>query len=255
MLWKLITAPEGVEKGLRTFGLRTLPIRGNGDLLPHERLDIYANMYFYRIRDSLKNDFPALVKLLGETGFHNLVTSYLAKNPPTHFSLRYAGQNLPRFLRSLKQTRKDPFSADLAEFEWDLLSSFDAADSPALTIEELKRIPLEQWEKVVFKTNPSFIFKKFQWPVDQIRPRLLAGKKPGTIEKKPVYLSIWRQNYKVHHRPVMDKFEQKSLLMIRKGKNFGELCEATAKLTGSDDAPLAMARLLSKWVGNHWLVG
>lgn len=239
MLWKLITAPEGVEQEVKA-------IKGNDRLSSKERLNIYADMYFYRIRDSLKDDYPCLLKLLGETGFHNLITSYLAKNPPTHFSLRYAGQHLPHFLKSSKQQYL--FLPELAQFEWDLLTSFDAEDKPALTIEELKRNPPDKWEKLIFRTNPSVIFKKFQWPVDQIRSHLLAGKKLGIFKKKPVCLCIWRQNYKVHYRPVSDRLEQKSLFLLQKGRSFGEMCEEAT------DTPLSMAHLLSRWVKDGLLV-
>src|SRR5689334_16140542 len=99
LLLKLITAPEGVEKALQESPKTVLPIKGDNRLASVERLDIYANMYFYRIRDALKEDFPAVLKILGEMGFHNLITEYLLKYPSTHYSLRYVGRHLPRFLK------------------------------------------------------------------------------------------------------------------------------------------------------------
>ncbi len=239
---------------MKSFGVSALPIQGNDRLSPAARLDIYANMYFYRIRDSLKEDFPAVLKCLGETGFHNLITSYLAKNPPTHFSLRYAGQYLPRFIRNSKEVQKYPFLAELARFEWDLLTSFDAVDNPPLVIEELKKIAPDQWSQLVFNLSPSLIVRKYKWPVDQIHSRLLAGKKIKVPEKKPIVFCIWRQNYRVHHRPLIDRLEQKSLILLQKGKSFGDMCQTAAKNIGIDQAPSAMASLLSRWVHHHWLV-
>ncbi len=54
LLWRLITAPEGVSRGaeaLRGEGVRVDPdlhslLRPSATLSPTERLDIYADMYF-----------------------------------------------------------------------------------------------------------------------------------------------------------------------------------------------------------------
>ena len=50
-------------------------------------------MYFYRILDVLKEDFPATLAVLGADNFHNLVTGYLIEYPPQHFSISYAGNH------------------------------------------------------------------------------------------------------------------------------------------------------------------
>src|ERR1041385_2998778 len=97
LLWHLITAPEGVRPALETSdGLRSdlaRTVRGDERLDAAGRLDVYANMYFFRLLDALKEDFPAVLRVIGETPFHNLVTDYLLVHFPTHPSLRYAGKH------------------------------------------------------------------------------------------------------------------------------------------------------------------
>ena len=60
----LATAPEGVEPGLAQLGLTasdlSAVIAGDERLSAIERLDIYANMYFFRLLDVLRDDFPKL---------------------------------------------------------------------------------------------------------------------------------------------------------------------------------------------------
>ena len=53
-------------------------IASGGRLDPVQRLDIYANMYFWRLLDILRGDFSAVVAAVGEDAFHNLVTDYLS---------------------------------------------------------------------------------------------------------------------------------------------------------------------------------
>ncbi|MGH7820183.1 MAG: HvfC/BufC family peptide modification chaperone, partial [Candidatus Binatia bacterium] len=82
IFFELIRAPEGVRQGLGALAdrERRLPlgleglIAGDERLSSIARLDVYANMYFYRILDVLKEDFPALLAVIGDTRFHNLVT-------------------------------------------------------------------------------------------------------------------------------------------------------------------------------------
>src|SRR5437867_1500066 len=69
LLWKLITAPEGATAGLAALSPREQAVcasvvRADERLSAIERLDIYADMYFYRIRDALKEDFAAVAAVI-----------------------------------------------------------------------------------------------------------------------------------------------------------------------------------------------
>ena len=99
LLYRLITAPSGVAEGLaaeRALGAGGLDdiVLGDERLSAEARVDIYANMYFYRLLDALKEDFPATLAVLGDDNFHNLVTGYLLEYPPTEPSLYYCGRHL-----------------------------------------------------------------------------------------------------------------------------------------------------------------
>ena len=151
LFWRLLTAPEGVANGaeqlarggeLDSADLSFLirpdpPERGEGRLDSVERLDIYADMYFYRLRDALAEDFPRLARHLGETHFHNLVTDYLLAHPSRHFSLRELGRALPEFVRGHALERALPLLADLATLEWARVDVFDEADGHPLSQQAL----------------------------------------------------------------------------------------------------------------------
>src|SRR5260370_42069661 len=96
LLYRLIPAASGVAEGLaaeRDLGATGLDaiVLGDNRLSAEARVEIYANMYFYRILDSLKEDFPATLVVLGEDNFHNLITGYLLEYPPTEPSISYCG--------------------------------------------------------------------------------------------------------------------------------------------------------------------
>jgi len=103
LLSKLITSPEGAASALaalqggehtRAGGL----VRGDARLSSLERIDVYADMYYYRIRDCIADDFPTLRAVVGAAHFHNLITDYLLQHPSSHFSLRQVGRSLPAFV-------------------------------------------------------------------------------------------------------------------------------------------------------------
>jgi hypothetical protein len=114
LLLRLVTAPNGVETGLRVE--RNLPAEGNGALVgcdsglsAIERIDIYANMYFYRLLDAIKDDFPATLKILGDVEFHNLITGYLVEYPPSDPSITEASRHLAEFVENSPVLKSQPF--------------------------------------------------------------------------------------------------------------------------------------------------
>ena len=84
-------------------------VLGDERLSAEARVEIYANMYFYRILDALKEDFPATLAVLGADNFHNLVTGYLLEYPPTEPSISYCGRHLADYLRDHPMRERAPF--------------------------------------------------------------------------------------------------------------------------------------------------
>ena len=70
VFWQLITAPTGTAAGAAELAAAgRIPgedlaglVRGDGRLDAVGRVDVYADMYFYRLRDCLAEDFPRLAQ-------------------------------------------------------------------------------------------------------------------------------------------------------------------------------------------------
>ena len=84
------------------------------------RLGIYAHMYFSRLHDSLREDFPQCAQLLGPEAFQRLAARYLVRHPSDNPSLRYHGRHFPGFVREyLREDRElRPDLAELCQLEW-----------------------------------------------------------------------------------------------------------------------------------------
>ena len=166
-LSKLIRAPNGVADALRKDP-QSLPIVGNKKLSAVERLDIYANMYFFRIRDALKEDFPKVLQIVGEENFHNLVTGCLLKYPSKHWSLRYVGQHFSDYLKSKRISSRWSCLSDLAKFEWALIDVFDGSRVRVLSREELLALGERKIQKQKLKSIQTLRVIKSLWPLDEI---------------------------------------------------------------------------------------
>jgi len=96
-----------------------------GALEPSTRVGIYAEMYWLRMRDTLRDDFPKVVKAVGDEAFDALVATYLRVHPSTHYSMGQLGHG---FAQSLE----DPALASIASLEWARGQAFIAPDGPVL---------------------------------------------------------------------------------------------------------------------------
>ena len=254
-LWRLIAWPEGVRPALQTEpegtpDLATL-VTSDERLAAEDRLDVYANAYFYRIHDVLAEDFPTLAAALGEEGFHDLVTSYLAVHPSQSPSLRWIGDRLAEFITGHASVaslrRASPFAADLATYEWTTEAIFDAQDSQPARREDLASVPAEDWDQLMVQLRPSVRLLRLGWPVQELRSAMRAEEPLPEIEPAATALCLWRRDEQVVHRE-LDPREAQALEAAASGVAFGLLCERVAREVGEDEAPSLAATWLASWI-------
>ncbi|HLU68906.1 MAG TPA: DNA-binding domain-containing protein, partial [Kofleriaceae bacterium] len=180
--WRLISAPEPVARALPQVtatdpGAAPLSgwIRAASEGAAAARLDVYANMYFFRLLGVLRDDYPNLARLVGADAFHNLITDYLVAFPSRHPSIRHVGANLAELLDRHPLERRFPGAADLARLEWARGLAFDRADARALTADELTAVPPERWGELRFQLVPSFQMLRLGRPVHRLWQALERG--------------------------------------------------------------------------------
>ncbi|MBK1883570.1 putative DNA-binding domain-containing protein [Luteolibacter pohnpeiensis] len=101
-------------------------VRPGPNLTPAEGLELYHRQYWFRLIDSLAEDFPGLRRLLGETRFWQLIESYLLSHPSRSFTLRHLGQSLPPMVTE----SEGEFAGSVAQVEWTMMLAFEAAQLP-----------------------------------------------------------------------------------------------------------------------------
>ena len=129
--------PEALQRLIEELG--RLPGIGERSA---ERLAIYANMYFARIRGVVEEDFPATARAAGD-GLEALLRDYLETYPPSDPSLRRVGRHLPAFLAAAPTAADRELLKELAELEWTMIEAFDASDESPLEPAALNNFTLQ----------------------------------------------------------------------------------------------------------------
>lgn len=281
-LYDLITAPEGVAKRLAELGrppgdLETM-VRSSGALSAVERVDVYANMYFFRILEVLADEYAKVVTLMGADAFHNLVTDYLLACRPAHPSLREVGARLPAFLAQHPLCEGRPWLSELAQLERLRLELFDGPDAEALTLDAVRALGPEALPELPLHAIPCRAVLGTQYAITGLWRALeghpeeddaTKGSTKGSTKlptkdptqglaqdpardpaKEPESILVWRQHLTVFHR-VLDPDEASCLSMLSDGTTFAAVCEHV--LHPAPDAEAAAQRsfeLLGRWLND-----
>lgn len=240
-------------------------LRGTGPIEAHvlgsarvplaTRLGIYAGAYRGRLAEALAGNYPALARLL-DADFEPLASEYVRSHDSPFFSIRYYGDDLPRFLASHEAYSGAPLLAELARWEWAMTSAFDAADAAPLTPEALGSVAAERWAQLRFHWHPSVTRLPLHWNAPQIWQALTAeAQRPAAaFAAEPTEWLLWRQELTTYFRS-LSATEAAALDAARSGWPFGELCELLCEQVGETQAPAQAATFLRGWIGAGLIIG
>lgn len=237
-------------------------IKPNGRLTSAERLEIYSRSYWFRILDSLYDDFPGLRAVLTNRAFNLLARAYLADCPSQSFTLRNLGSRLAEWLELNPQyaARRYNLALDMVRLEWAHIEAFDNAAEKVLGPEDL----LELGPEFQVSLQPYIRLLALKYPVDNLRIQVnrasdergaasnasLKKKHRNAIGKvarlKPqrIFLAVHRLDFMVYYRRLAAE-EYLLLEALRKG-----LPIAQAIPYAFENSPLSaeeLGRMLETW--------
>jgi len=73
-------------------------MKHGANLTPAESLELYHRQYWFRVLDSIAEDFPVLRKMAGDDDFWKLMEAYLLGCPSSSFTLRHLGSRMADFV-------------------------------------------------------------------------------------------------------------------------------------------------------------
>lgn len=254
--YRLVTAPAGAAQALADAHLAPSslatwirePPRANA-FSPLDRLEVYAEAYFFRLLDVLRSDYPKLVLAVGDAAFHNLVTDYLLAHPPRDPSVRNAGSRLPAYLGRHPLGVADPELPELAALERARVEVFDAADSTVLDVATLAARPPADFATLRVRLVRAHAVLTLHRAVAARWASPGAPTNQATVTgETPVPWLVWRGRdpMVVHHLPLAP---EDALLVPRlvAGVSFTAICEHLASGRDDADAMRAIGAWLTRW--------
>jgi hypothetical protein len=248
--YELVTARQSVAATVEARGpeaQRVLDgvVDGDARLPATARLEIYADMYFARLRDVLRDEYPKTLALLGASTFHDLVVDYHLARPPSHPSLRELGARLPAFLAEHRLAADRPWAAELARLERARLELYDGPDAEILTIELLRACPPERVVGLHLRLVPSHALLTFRFDL----ATLWRADDPALVVPQPApgTMLIWRRALEVLHRSVGDEEGSWLRSIAAGGVTFEALCGELAANRSDEQAAARAFELVGRW--------
>jgi hypothetical protein len=229
---------------------------GNATADADERVGVYVYAYAARLVEALENEFHTLCFAAGGETASEMLRDYVAATPSTLRNVRWYGKDLAQFLRTAAPWRDTPAFAELAELDWAISVSFDAADETRIGEADIAAIPFERWGEMVLRLpqHVRFVTSAWNvWPVRQARDRGQACPKLRRL-KQPQTWIVSRQGLEVHYRQ-LEADEAAALAAVAAGAPFAQMCEALCRWHAQEDVALRAAGLLKAWIGNGWIAG
>lgn len=223
--YSTVTNRSGVEEGAMnsTFGKQYSKegdviqqlIHPSKSLTSADRMAIYRNAYFLRLKGVFDAEYPVLQFALGEQLFDRFVLLFIQKNPPQNYTLHDLSSRFVAFLIASQpeEDRKElwpRFIIELAQLERIFQEVYHGAGDEELSEEERTATATAiKLAKGLEVSSASLRLLKCQFPVHQF---LNEVKQSGTADFPPpkkCHLIIHRKKYTVYIQEIeKNEFDQ-----------------------------------------------
>jgi hypothetical protein len=242
-----LTESQGIRPrlpdGRSTRKVAEALIKPNDRLTSRERLEIYNQQYWFRILDSLTEDFPGLRSLIGQRKFEKLAIAYLTECPSESFNLRNLGSRLEAWLRQHPEFLPgvECLGLDTVRLEWAQIEAFDELELPRIATHQMDKLSGD----TVFRLQPHLHLLDLSYPVDDLIlrestearhnmvsnavsefPRRTKIRRSSLPKPAKVYLAVYRlENTVYFKRLTRDAFTL--LRTLGRGTPLGKALEAS----------------------------
>lgn len=260
----VITHPEGVRAGLASA-----PVEGGGrvpepelervvkpseQLSAVERVELYSDMYFVRLIDCLREDFPCLAWTLGDERFEKLARGYVTACPSTHFSLNQLGAKLASHVASTN-VKKKVFYGELAALERAVQEVFDEHASAPVGRAELEAVPQGDWPALRLVTTPALRLFAFRHPINRFYQAFKDDRRPKAPSEAPTWCAVYRKDYQVW-RANLSREQHALLGQLMRGATLERALEACVAEPGFDASKLtSLGDWFREWASEGLFVG
>ena len=215
-----------------------------------QRIKIYRDSYTSRLVKALAANYPMLKNYLGEEAFFKLAMEYTDTHPSQTHSIRWFGDKLADYLRSVAKYTVKPQLGELAITEWINSSLRDSKSVNKVKLETLRSLEVEIWPKVSFTFDHTLKLINYKYNTIELWETLYTGSAlPNIIEQANDTIFWLNNNFKACYRSIAQT-EKTMLEQAMLGQNFANLCEVASQSVANEKAAETAAMLLLQWVND-----
>jgi hypothetical protein len=220
-------------------------IQSTHSLSAKTRVMIYANSYYAKMVDILRDQFPLLKRYMGEQRFTKMAQEYVDKYPSKFYSLRWYGDKIPQFIKQYNQ----PILVELAKFEWADNILYDAPDNQIIDKNDFAQIPQDKWGNMTFEFQNNLALHKYRYDIPTLWQHLTHQQKLAKtyLNKEMCYVLFWRRNRKTQHKK-LSKNDFTILHLALSGATFTALCDQIITFTSLTEFPNVIATTINTWI-------
>ncbi len=222
------------------FAMADALMKGSDNLSSAERLELYHRQYWFRVLDSIAEDFPILRKMAGEERFWTLMEDYLRACPSESFTLRHLGSRVPDFTASwagVDELRRRWFAA-IARIEYARMECYEAA--------EWEPVPQDQFATARLGLQPHVQLLELSVPADECE----AWEIFEPVDETPVHLAVWRGPNGGHQQARVDAIEYLLLCRLCQGRTLASIFEDPVP---REPTPDEVTRWFQQWQSRRWI--
>lgn len=246
-------------------------ISPNDKLSATERIEIYARQYWWRLLQSLEEDFPVLQRVLGVERFNVLLKKYISECPSQSYTLRHLGRKLPKFIDHFIAADLDSdlrlLASDVATFELFQNESFFAADGNSFNAANLQS---ESPEKLLFLKQPHVFPLKLSYPLHEYyhffkksslrdnetnafsRDTSVETEKQLLIPAQKTLVVLYRYGTQVFAKEI-NEFEFEFLTYISTPRTLNEIFGHFMSMDGNKVSETEIYNIFRKSAELHWI--
>lgn len=215
-----------------------------------KRMQFYANAYRVRLQEALSTDYERLHAYLGDERFESLMQQYIERYPSQYPSLRDFGAHMVELLSTLEPFNQWPEVGEIARIEQVFNTSFDAADGPAYSQEQLMALEPEAWARFTLRFNDSVQLVPQTFNSFQIWQALSNDEVPPARQPDPATWLVWRQDLVSRYRS-LESAERAAIKTALAGGSFADICETLMQYCGEEKTPQQAVGYLQQWINDR----
>jgi hypothetical protein len=233
-------------------------------LTSFERLELYSQGYWFRILETLDEDFPGLRTIVGKPRFDRLARGYLADCPPDSFDLNRLGNRLEAWLTEHPRYAhyRQRVALDMVRLEWAKIEAGNSGEYPRLTATDLAGLSASAGEDPAIELQPHLRLLQLGYPVDELLIRMDdSGASPKRRTRarrlripraRAVCLAVHRQGPTVYFKSL----EPEAFVLLRALQEGRHLSDAIQTCIEESQGNLEhMARNLQHWFADWAALG